>query len=147
MHNAGRCASASTEPPMDLKWRKSGSAIEGERAKTKMARRVWMTELYQFGQLGQSIWYDNIRRALLDSGDLAALVEAGVSGVTSNPTIFEKAIAGSTDYDDAMRELVDAGKSVEEVYLGDDGLIGAVREGQILADHSTVNLRTSKRMA
>jgi len=75
-----------------------------------------MTKLHELGQLGQSIWYDNIRRALLDSGELKALVEAGVTGVTSNPTIFEKAIAGSTDYDEALHQLVDAGKSVQEIY-------------------------------
>jgi transaldolase/glucose-6-phosphate isomerase len=75
-----------------------------------------MTRLHELNRLGQSIWYDNIRRALLDSGELARLIEAGVSGVTSNPSIFEKAIAGSTDYDDALRELVDAGKTVDEIY-------------------------------
>ena len=58
-----------------------------------------MTKLYELTELGQSIWYDNIRRSLLDSGDLQALVTAGVRGVTSNPSIFEKAIAGSADYD------------------------------------------------
>ena len=52
---------------------------------------------------GQSIWYDNIRRGLLASGELEAMVEAGeIVGVTSNPAIFQKAIAGSTDYDKAM---------------------------------------------
>ena len=44
--------------------------------------------------LGQSIWYDNIRRGLIKSGELKSLIDLGVSGVTSNPTIFEKAIAG-----------------------------------------------------
>jgi transaldolase len=44
---------------------------------------------------GQSIWYDNIRRAMLTSGELQRLLENGIMGVTSNPTIFEKAIAGS----------------------------------------------------
>ena len=48
-------------------------------------------------RLGQSIWYDNIRRGLIRSGELASLIELGVTGVTSNPTIFEKAIAGSAD--------------------------------------------------
>ncbi len=75
-----------------------------------------MTKIHELAQLGQSIWYDNIRRALLDSGELENLIEAGVSGVTSNPTIFEKAIAGSTDYDEAMHALVDAGRSVEEIF-------------------------------
>ncbi|MFN2218975.1 MAG: transaldolase family protein, partial [Anaerolineae bacterium] len=55
-----------------------------------------MNRIQELAELGQSIWYDNIRRGLLDDGGLAALVEAGVMGVTSNPSIFEKAIAGST---------------------------------------------------
>ena len=55
--------------------------------------------------LGQSIWYDNIRRGLLTSGEMGKLIELGITGVTSNPTIFEKAIAGSTDYDEALLAL------------------------------------------
>ena len=58
-------------------------------------------------KFGQSIWYDNIRRGLITSGELHDLVtNGGVLGVTSNPAIFEKAIAGSTDYDQALRALV-----------------------------------------
>src|SRR6516164_5494374 len=57
-------------------------------------------------ELGQSIWYDNMRRGLLQSGELAALVDAGVRGLTSNPTIFEKAIVASNDYEEALRKLV-----------------------------------------
>jgi transaldolase len=75
-----------------------------------------MTKLHELNQLGQSVWYDNIRRALLDSGELAAFIADGVSGVTSNPSIFEKAIAGSNDYDEALQELVKANKSVDEIY-------------------------------
>ncbi|MDQ3258407.1 MAG: transaldolase, partial [Acidobacteriota bacterium] len=68
-------------------------------------------------KLGQSIWYDNIRRAMLDEGELARKVdEDDLRGVTSNPTIFEKAITGSTDYDVQLRELIAAGKSVGEIY-------------------------------
>ncbi len=67
-------------------------------------------------RLGQSIWYDNIRRGLLDSGELKRLIEMGVTGLTSNPTIFEKAIAGSTDYDDALTELARSDKSVDDSY-------------------------------
>ena len=65
---------------------------------------------------GQAIWYDNIRRGLLTSGELQRLIEQGVTGVTSNPTIFEKAVAGSTDYDDALADLSRTGKSVPEIY-------------------------------
>jgi transaldolase / glucose-6-phosphate isomerase len=56
--------------------------------------------------LGQSVWFDNMRRALLTSGELERMVrEDGLSGLTSNPSIFEKAIVGSTDYDEALAEL------------------------------------------
>jgi len=73
--------------------------------------------LTEIMQLGQSIWYDNIRRAMLTSGDLAKKIEEDdLRGVTSNPTIFEKAITGSTDYDEQLRSLVQAGKSVSEIY-------------------------------
>jgi len=65
---------------------------------------------------GQSIWYDNLRRRLIQSGELAELIERGVLGLTSNPTIFEKAICGSLDYDDALQPLVAAGKTAEMIY-------------------------------
>jgi transaldolase / glucose-6-phosphate isomerase len=61
-------------------------------------------------ELGQSSWYDNIRRGLITSGELQHLInDDAVVGITSNPTIFEKAIDGSTDYDDAIKKLVDQG--------------------------------------
>jgi transaldolase/glucose-6-phosphate isomerase len=73
--------------------------------------------LTEIMKLGQSIWYDNIRRAMLVSGDLAKKIEEDdLRGVTSNPTIFEKAITGSNDYDEQLRQLVQAGKSVTEIY-------------------------------
>jgi transaldolase/glucose-6-phosphate isomerase len=75
-----------------------------------------MNRVQELAELGQSIWYDNIRRGLLDDGGLAALVEAGVVGVTSNPSIFEKAIAGSTDYDEALGELAPTGMPVAGLY-------------------------------
>jgi transaldolase/glucose-6-phosphate isomerase len=60
--------------------------------------------------VGQSLWLDYIRRDLLDSGRLASMVEDdGICGVTSNPTIFQKAIAGSTLYDADIRELAGRG--------------------------------------
>jgi transaldolase/glucose-6-phosphate isomerase len=66
---------------------------------------------------GQSIWYDNISRDLLQSGDLQRLVEHdGVVGVTSNPTIFEKAIGGGSAYDAQIRELVKTETPVQAIY-------------------------------
>ncbi len=67
-----------------------------------------MTTLHKLAQLGQSIWYDNISRSVILNGDLQKMVDEGLRGVTSNPTIFDKAISGSTDYDDQIRELVEA---------------------------------------
>ncbi len=75
-----------------------------------------MTKLHQLANLGQAIWFDYIRRSFITSGDLQALIDEGLCGVTSNPSIFEKAIAGSTDYDDALHRLVEEGKTVEEIY-------------------------------
>jgi transaldolase len=67
--------------------------------------------------LGQSVWLDFLRRGMLTSGELQGLIEAdGLSGVTANPSIFEKAIAGSHDYDAAIRALGLAGKSPVEMY-------------------------------
>ncbi|MEI2691763.1 MAG: transaldolase [Anaerolineae bacterium] len=71
--------------------------------------------LAQLHDLGQSIWFDFIRRAFIQNGELQDLVDQGVRGVTSNPSIFEKAIAGSVDYDAALRPLVEAGKDVDEI--------------------------------
>ena len=65
--------------------------------------------------LGQSVWYDNIRRGLIESGELQRLIDVGVTGLTSNPTIFEKAIAGSTDYDDDLIALAREDRSAEEI--------------------------------
>ncbi|MEJ2671942.1 MAG: transaldolase [Deltaproteobacteria bacterium] len=73
--------------------------------------------LVKLGNFGQSIWLDYIRRKMIESGELKKFIdEDGLKGVTSNPSIFEKAIAGSDDYDEAIRKLVGAGKSVQEIY-------------------------------
>ncbi len=75
-----------------------------------------MTNLGELANLGQAIWLDYIRRSFITSGDLQNLIDQGLTGITSNPTIFEKAIAGSTDYDEALHRLVDAGNNTEEIY-------------------------------
>lgn len=66
-----------------------------------------MTKLHELQQNGQSIWYDFIRRDMLTGPGLADLVAAGIRGVTSNPSIFQNAIAGSALYDDQIAELGD----------------------------------------
>lgn len=66
--------------------------------------------------MGQSVWFDYIRRSLITSGELKELVDQGVKGVTSNPAIFEKAIAGSSDYDEDLKQLIKTDKSVDQIY-------------------------------
>jgi transaldolase len=75
-----------------------------------------MSKLKELNQLGQSAWLDFIRRSLLTSGELTKLVGQGISGLTSNPAIFEKAIAGSTDYDADIRRLMDRDLSTQAIY-------------------------------
>jgi transaldolase len=73
--------------------------------------------LIRLGELGQSPWYDYITRDLLMSGELERLIrEDGLRGMTSNPTIFEKAIAGSRLYDDDIRALTDMGRNAAEIF-------------------------------
>src|SRR5687767_6823252 len=70
--------------------------------------------------LGQSLWYDNISRGLLRSGAIAKLVESGViTGITTNPTIFQKSVSSGADYDDEIKRLANAtpaGRDAEWVY-------------------------------
>ena len=66
-------------------------------------------------QQGQSPWLDNLRRDWLRDGTMAGLVAKGIRGVTSNPTIFAKAISGQDTYDERVRELIET-KSVEDAY-------------------------------
>lgn len=86
--------------------------------------------LLEIARLGQSVWYDNIGRDLLRSGELEKMIrEDGVTGVTSNPTIFEKAITGSRTYDSQIHQLVDEGLTLTGIY---EGL--AIRDIQDAAD-------------
>ena len=86
--------------------------------------------LIELTKLGQSIWNDNIERKLVTSGELKRLIdEDGLSGVTSNPAIFEKAIAGSDLYADQVRDLAQKGKGPQDIY---EAL--AIRDIQMAAD-------------
>ncbi|MGH7523924.1 MAG: transaldolase family protein, partial [Gemmatimonadales bacterium] len=72
--------------------------------------------LAQLTDLGQSIWYDFITRDLIQSGELARLIrDDSLRGMTSNPTIFEKAVASSTDYDQDIRTLSESGESPDGI--------------------------------
>jgi transaldolase len=66
---------------------------------------------------GQSIWYDNIQRKLLENGELARMINAGeIRGVTSNPTIFMNAIAKTNDYDASLASMARQGYAAEEIF-------------------------------
>jgi len=71
-------------------------------------------------ELRQSVWLDNLSRKLINSGELMRLIdEDGLSGITSNPTIFQKAISGSTDYDTSLQRTINKGiKDEKELFLG-----------------------------
>ena len=73
--------------------------------------------LKQLGTFGQSIWLDYIRRDLIENGTLSRMIqEDGLLGMTSNPAIFEKAIAESHEYDGAIQALAGAGRAVQTIY-------------------------------
>src|ERR671938_1967736 len=66
---------------------------------------------------GTSVWLDQLRRGMIESGELERMVvEESLRGVTSNPAIFEKAILGSPDYDDDLREMAEEGLTRQEIY-------------------------------
>ena len=75
-----------------------------------------MTKLNELSILGQSAWLDFIQRSFTNSGKFQGLIDQGIRGVTSNPTIFERAIADSTDYDSDIKLLFKQGKTVNKIY-------------------------------
>ncbi len=88
-----------------------------------------VTSIQKLGDFGQSVWLDYISRALIESGKLQQMIELGVMGMTSNPSIFDKAIGQTNDYDKLIAKLSAADKSVFEIY---DEL--TVRDVQAAAD-------------
>src|SRR5436190_758329 len=79
---------------------------------------------------GTSVWLDQIRRSLIEGGELQRLIdEASLRGITSNPAIFEKAILGSPDYDDDLRELAQEGLDAQAIY---ERIV--IRDVQLAAD-------------
>jgi len=77
---------------------------------------VEQTKIEQLAEYKQSIWLDYISRSLLDGGKLRALIAQGLRGLTSNPSIFDKAISTSTDYDARITNLKNQKKSIFEIY-------------------------------
>jgi transaldolase len=75
-----------------------------------------MPTIRDLAELGQSVWLDYIKRSFIDSGELTALIGEGLGGITANPTILEKAIAESSDYDRDIARLAREGKTDMEIY-------------------------------
>ena len=79
-----------------------------------------MNPLQQLGEAGQSPWLDFVRRTLITSGELQRLIDDGITGVTSNPSIFGKAIGGSTDYDAEIGRIATDGADHEPLEVFED---------------------------
>jgi transaldolase len=77
---------------------------------------VSRTRLHELHEAGQSPWLDNLRRGWLTSGELAGWVDRGIRGLTSNPSIFQKAISTGADYDEQFGDLISGGSSVTDAY-------------------------------
>lgn len=100
-----------------------------------------MTNLLQrlYSEGGQSPWLDNLQRSYLKNGTLKELIDRGVRGLTSNPTIFQKAIQGSDDYNEQFTDLMRSGMSVNDAYwsLVIDDILGALDEFHPLYESSS----------
>ncbi|HYH89978.1 MAG TPA: transaldolase family protein, partial [Solirubrobacteraceae bacterium] len=75
------------------------------------------TPLQQLAEHGQSVWVDYLSRPFIEEGELAALIREGVHGVTSNPTIFQGAIAEGDAYDEQLREVLQTTSEPKEIFL------------------------------
>jgi transaldolase len=88
-----------------------------------------MSVLRELLDLGQSIWLDNISREIIRGGDLHRKVQEGLTGVTSNPTIFEKAISGGSDYDAQIREVLSSTPGISNARLIQEMMIRDMQTG------------------
>lgn len=79
-------------------------------------REEMRTKIKQLNSFGQSVWLDYISRELIDNGQLQKIIDMGVLGVTSNPSIFNKAVTSGTNYDNLIRQLAQAGEKTLTIY-------------------------------
>ena len=94
-----------------------GCVLDYGMAVVSIPKEVLMsTKLEQLAEAGQAVWLDYIQRSLITSGELEALIDEGLRGITSNPSIFQQAIAGSLDYDEELEDLVRESKTADEIY-------------------------------
>src|SRR5688572_21191278 len=76
---------------------------------------VGVNTIHELAAHGQSLWLDNLQRGLITSGELGRLRDAGITGITSNPTIFERAISGSAEYQEAISRLSKVGRKPDQM--------------------------------
>jgi transaldolase len=86
-----------------------------------------LASLTELSRHGQSVWLDYIDRNLVSDGGLQRLVDSGVTGVTTNPSIFHKAISGSRDYDESIRELLEADHTIDATRMCEALMIADVQ--------------------
>jgi len=89
--------------------------MQTESEAQRMTRVVTKTRMHALLDLGQSVWLDYLRRGMLHSGELQRMIDDGLRGMTSNPTIFEHAIGGSTDYDEALSRVAASSQTDREI--------------------------------
>src|SRR5689334_15889140 len=81
-----------------------------------MSKVVTKSRMQELLDQGQSVWLDYLRRGMLSSGELQRLIDDGLRGMTSNPTIFEHAIGGSTDYDEALSQVAASPRTDRQIF-------------------------------
>src|SRR5581483_9301203 len=124
-HAHVRLVGAAEGPGDEIRLHAGSRGRRRERATRQHEERGRMSTLTKLQDYGQSVWLDYFRRKLVESGELEALMrDDGLRGITSNPSIFEKAIGGSTDYDEAIKALArersfDAGALYEKLIVKD----------------------------
>ena len=92
-----------------------------------------MNPLLELSAAGQSPWLDFVRRTLISSGELQRLIDDGITGVTSNPSIFRKAIGGSTDYDEEVARIANDGADRQPLQVFEDIAIVDIQAAADLA--------------
>ena len=111
-----------------------------------------MRKLDELSKLGQSVWYDYIQKSFLTSGGLKKWIDKGARGVTSNPSIFSKAIADSKDYDDDIKRMMSDDKTIHEIYeslvlkdiaMAADQLKGVYDSSECLDGYVSLEVRPS----
>src|SRR5216117_50020 len=105
--------------------------------------------LLELKKYGQSVWYDDLNRKLIVTGALQRMVdEDGVSGGTSNPSIFEKAISGTEAYDEHLRRLADEGRDLPQIYDETEGADGfaSLEVSPLIANDTQASIEAAKRL-